>query len=210
MYRLLFVLYIVRNIESSGSWKTHCVCSGLWMRNISEMLVQREGCVKKEVGYNGIEYGVAMEDFSDKTINPSGSEGNFLSSWINLHFYSFHFFLSFSILAPIILFWAASLTDLCPKSWNNVVVSSSRDGVSKKKNKKWKSWTLRRLYTRPLRYLARSDTINCSVQNLCHKKVWFRVDLRLSQFIQMHGAPLLEWTQNAACVSVLVSDIFST
>ena len=36
--------------------------------------------MKKEVGYNGIEYGVAMEDFSDKTINPSGSEGNFLSS----------------------------------------------------------------------------------------------------------------------------------
>jgi hypothetical protein len=50
------------------------------MRNISEMLVRREGCGKKEVGYNGIEYGVAMEGFSDKTVNPSGSAGNFLSN----------------------------------------------------------------------------------------------------------------------------------
>jgi hypothetical protein len=50
------------------------------MRNISEMLVQRGGCGKKEVGYNGIECGVAMEKFSDKTLKPSGSEENFLSS----------------------------------------------------------------------------------------------------------------------------------
>jgi hypothetical protein len=50
------------------------------MRNINEMLVQREVCRKKEVGYHGIEYGNAMEEFSDNTVNPSGSAENFLSS----------------------------------------------------------------------------------------------------------------------------------
>jgi hypothetical protein len=151
-----------------------------------------------------------MEGFSDKTVNPSGSAGNFLSNWMTLHSYSLHVFLSVSALVFIILgFGAASLTDLFPKSWNNVVVSSSRVDASKKKNKKWKSWTLRRLHTRPLRYLARSDAINCSVQNLWHKKVWFRVDLRLPHFMQMLGAQLLGWTQNAACVSAFMSDIFS-
>jgi hypothetical protein len=44
------------------------------------MLGQRERCGKKEVSYNGIEYGVVMEEFSDKTLNPSGSAENFLSS----------------------------------------------------------------------------------------------------------------------------------
>jgi hypothetical protein len=151
-----------------------------------------------------------MEKFSDKTLKPSGSEENFLSSWIILHCYGLHVFLSGSVLVLIILeFGVASLTSLFQKSWNNVVVSSSRVDVSKKKNKKWKSWTLRRLHLRPLRYFARSDTIDCSVHNLCHKKVRFRVDLRLSQFMQTQWAPLLGWTQNAACVSALMSDIFS-
>jgi len=161
VYRLLFVLYIVRHIERTGSWKTHCSCNGLWMRNISEMLVQREGCRKKEVGYHGIEYGDAMEEFSDKTVNPSRSAENFLSSWITLHCYSLQVSLSGSVLVLIVLeFGAASLTDLFPKSWNNAMVSSSRVDTSKKKNKKWKSWTFRHLHTRPLRHLARSDTIN--------------------------------------------------
>jgi hypothetical protein len=50
------------------------------MRKMSEILVQREGCEKKEVVYNGIEYGVAMEGFSVNTVNTSGSAENFLSS----------------------------------------------------------------------------------------------------------------------------------
>lgn len=44
------------------------------MRNISEMLVQREGCGKKEMGYNGIEYGVAMEEFCDKKLTLPGQQ----------------------------------------------------------------------------------------------------------------------------------------
>jgi hypothetical protein len=39
------------------------------MRKISEILVQKEGCEKKEVGCTDIEYGVAMEGFSDNTVN---------------------------------------------------------------------------------------------------------------------------------------------
>jgi hypothetical protein len=118
----------------------------------------------------------------------------FLEQLKTLHYYSLHIFLRVAVLAPIILaFGAASLTDLFPKSWNNIVVSSSRVDVSKKKNKKWKSWTLRRLHTRPLVTL-RGQTLLTVQFRICHKKVWFRVDLRLSQFMQMHGTPPLEWT----------------
>ena len=144
-------------------------------------------CRKKEVGYNCIEHGVEMEALSDNTVNPSGSTDSFLSSWITLHCYSFYAFLSGAILVIILGFGVVSLTGLFQKSWHNVVVSFSSAEVSKEKNKKWKSWKLRHFHVRPLRYLARSDAINYSDQNLCHKNVWFRVDLRLSQSMQMHG-----------------------
>lgn len=38
------------------------------------MLVQREGCGNKEVGYNGIECGDAMEEFSDKRLTLPGQQ----------------------------------------------------------------------------------------------------------------------------------------
>jgi hypothetical protein len=129
-----------------------------------------------------------MEGFSDNTVNLRVQVAeNFFSSWITIHCSSFYVFLSGAVVAFSILgYGATSLADMFPTSWGNVVVLSSRAEVSKKKNKKWKSWTLQRLKLRPLRCFARSDTINCAVQNLCHKKIWFRAGLRLSQSMQLH------------------------
>ena len=154
-----FLLYIVRHVDRTGYLKTHCSFSGLWVRNISEMLVQREGCGKKEVGYNSIAMVLQWKSFLIKRLTLPGQRRISWVARMTLHCYSLHVFLSGSVLVLIIVgYGAASLTDLFPKSWNNIVVSSSRVDVSTKKNKKWKSWTLRRLHTRPLRYLARSDT----------------------------------------------------